>query len=356
MKKQIVAAVITDTHMKPANIELVKSVFEELLQFCVANNVETVFHIGDFFTDRSGQNLDCMLAMLLIIKKFARQNINIHAIPGNHCKPSLDKKVSYLHMYEDLDNFFLYDKGISLSLDNYNRIHYLPFFRDPEILQGHLTNLIIEAKAEKKKKNILLAHIAINGVRNNDGTIVDGSNTVEMFKDFDIVLCGHYHDAQKIADNIFYIGSAYQGNFGETWKDKGFTVLYNDMSTELVPTTFPKYKKTVLDASNPVLANKKLEAFNRNKEAGIVENVRFIFKGSQEEIDNLDITRFKEAGVDVRKENIEMAVLFDDVSEVDFVVLDKKNFIKGWMEYTEKIGMENKKKTKGLKMLNKITD
>ena len=65
--------------------------------------------------------------------------------------------------------------------------------------------------------------MSFDGVANNDGSKVESIIKPSMFSDYKSVLIGHYHNASKIAKNVFYTGSAYQNNYGENITDKGFT-------------------------------------------------------------------------------------------------------------------------------------
>ena len=51
----------------------------------------------------------------------------------------------------------------------------------------------------------------------------------KLFKDFDLVFVAHYHDRITLGENIHYIGSSRQHNFGEDVK-KGYVLLNSDSS------------------------------------------------------------------------------------------------------------------------------
>ena len=56
---------------------------------------------------------------------------------------------------------------------------------------------------------------------NNDGSSVESSIRPSLFKDWGLVLSGHYHDYQELSDNVVHLGSLTQNNFGED-ENKGF--------------------------------------------------------------------------------------------------------------------------------------
>jgi DNA repair exonuclease SbcCD nuclease subunit len=63
--------------------------------------------------------------------------------------------------------------------------------------------------------NIMVTHIGFDGVVNNDGSEVESVLKPNKFSRFTRVLVGHYHNASKLGENVYYTGSVYQNNFGE---------------------------------------------------------------------------------------------------------------------------------------------
>ena len=84
---------------------------------------------------------------------------------------------------------------------------------------------------DKSCYNILYIHEGINGALSTSN---DKELSPNIFKKWDSVLVGHYHNRCKIKNsNIEYIGSSRQHNFGED-EEKGYTIVYNDGSIEFI--------------------------------------------------------------------------------------------------------------------------
>ncbi len=79
------------------------------------------------------------------------------------------------------------------------------------------------------QKRILYIHQGIRGALSQP---TDDELPADMFKKWDKVLVGHYHNRCKFG-NIEYIGSSRQHNFGED-EEKGYTILFSDGDTEFV--------------------------------------------------------------------------------------------------------------------------
>lgn len=120
---------------------------------------------------------------------------------------------------------------------------------------------------DSQKKNVLYIH---EGIRGGLATPSDDELPANIFKGFDSVLVGHYHNRKQISGTqIEYIGSSRQHNFGED-EEKGYTILYTDGSTKFVKNEVnQRYKVIEVDVADmnddfmEMLA--KIKADNRYK-------------------------------------------------------------------------------------------
>jgi hypothetical protein len=149
-----------------------------------------------------------------------------------------------------------------------------------------------------------------------------------MVSFFNKVFVGHYHDESFVGKNIHYIGSAYQANYGENITDKGFTILFDDLSTEKINTKFKKYLKFVIDASDISSAENELERIGETE-----DNIRFVFKGSKTDLDKVNISKFTDSGVQCVLEQDEINDQILKVESGEFKQLDKKEIIRHFLKY-----------------------
>src|SRR5437764_9886702 len=108
----------------------------------------------------------------------------------------------------------------------------------------------------------------------NNGTVIDSESiTPSVFNKFALTLVGHYHDAQVLAEGkIRYIGASLQHNFGEL-THKGVTILYDDLSTEIIPLKYPQYIK--YEVSPKELTSQDIADLKAEREA-TGDNIRVI--------------------------------------------------------------------------------
>jgi len=302
--------IITDTHLKQGNEELVFDIFNQTIQYCLDNNIKRVFHAGDFFTSRTSQSLSVLNMTRKIFRLFYFKDIGLTIIPGNHDKVDLESEDSYLDMFDNYPNIQVIKKETSLLVFNeygYD-VHLLPYFKENGSYLDRLSNIKITSN---QSKNLLITHIAISGVKNNDNSLVDNNLKTDLFNRFDLVVTGHYHNRQQIKDNIWYVGSSHAQNYGED-NGKGMCVIDENLNIEFVQLDFPKYNVFRFECSKideMIKTLCELRAFDYN---------RFIIKGSPEEIDNFNDSIFNK-----RNKGINLELKYEKTSLNSKVELKK---------------------------------
>lgn len=343
--------IITDTHLKAENVELVVDIFKQFIELIKSRGLKTAIHMGDFFTTRSSQSLNCLLAANEIFDLFEAEEIELMIIPGNHDKTSLVSEKSYLSIVcKNRKYIRLIEQETTVVGIGGVVLHFLPYFREGVEYLGRLMELSQDSSfSMSKSKHVLLTHISINGVRNNDGSVVDGDIEIDFFNNMDLVLSGHYHNRGKVSKKIIYIGSAYQANFGED-TDKGFAILNSDLSIEYVQSKFPIYKKVTIDADDTEKANELLKKY-----ADTEDNIRFVFKGDQQQIESIDANKYTTSGISVQFDNVvDRGVLFDEVEDAEMISFERKSVLRNYVQYANKQQFNQSQMKQGMDMLKEI--
>ncbi len=316
---------ITDTHVDENNIELVDSIFEQTISYCIENSVSVIFHLGDWFKSRKGQPQSVLSFTKNVFKKIGDNNIKLYIIPGNHDKSDLSSKESFLDSYSDYKNIHLIDTYDIIDFDKLT-LFFLPFFKE-EVYLDYLK--IISLEASKSRNSYLFTHQALNGVKNNDNSIVEGNIGTNLFNNFNQVFVGHYHNVQKYS-NIYYIGSSHPVNFGED-NNKGI-VLFDTESqeTQRIKLNYPEYKK--LEINIEALTMSDINDLVKMKNDSD-DNIRLIVKGKSEAINSFDRTLLQNNGIDVelKSDEVEKQMIKADDDEYDIFTVDSikeefKNF------------------------------
>lgn len=334
--------VITDLHLDINNIEIVRKIVHQSIDIAKQLQLTTLFVGGDVFTSRKSQFLAVLLAWNDILDYAQQQGIYIVAIPGNHDKADYTSKESYLDIYQEHENFELVRDYRSFELGKYT-LHLVPFFDEASTY----TNYLKLAKP-KGDYDILLTHIAVNGVRNNDGSQVEQGIGKSSFSKYFKVLVGHYHDIQQVGKNIHYIGSIRQKDYGED-DQKGFTVVYDDGSHELMVSEFDKFVTIKVDLDTTDI--KQLNVLKKHY-ADSQDHIRFKFTGSKEKVTALDKSTFDALGIDVKCEYKDVEINLSYEQAKAFTGFDSSKIKSEWSEFCQQ--NDDIDQQQGLQLLNEI--
>lgn len=337
--------IITDLHLNSSNLDEVSKIIRQAILKAKELGLEHLYVGGDVFDSRKSQPLAVLQCWIDILGFAELKGITLRTIPGNHDKADYTSEESYLDVYEDHPSFELVRSYAKFKVGKYT-MHMIPFFEERETYGEYLKKVEFA-----QKNNILLTHVAVDGVRNNDGSVVEDLIDTNIFKKFDKVFVGHYHDKQQIDNTIFYIGSILQKNYGED-VNKGFTVMYDDGTHELLQSEFKKFETVKIDLDT--LDQESLTDLRR-QHSDSSNNVRFKFTGTKEKIAALDKSKFDSVGIDVKCEykDVEVEVSFQEASVFSvFSGFDGEKIKDEWKEFCEK--NEDIDKKQGLSYLQKV--
>lgn len=352
-KKNPIAILVNDLHLNKDNGELVKNIFHQALLLADGIGVDYIFIGGDVFTNRSGQPLSCLIDLSNMIESAKKMDKKVIAIPGNHDKTDASDESSYLDIF-DCENFEVVSRFRLISFDKCV-VGFIPYFNDERWI--HEFNLLNRYKRDIlsgdviDKQSFLITHMGMDGVMNNDGTIVTSEIKSDMFfGSWNKVLVGHYHNASKVGKNIYYTGSAYQGNFGETIEDKGFTIMYDDGSIESVQSTFPHYIKYVVDVNDSESLMDIINGYKDNK----VDNIRIVFRGSRTDLQKINVSEMNGYGFDCKFEANEKIEAMSESNMNIVMSYDKKSIMSDFLNFCKENDIKGDMKAYGIKLLKLI--
>ncbi len=342
---------ITDTHSDKDNIREVNDVLFQCLDLAEELGVKYIFHLGDIFTNRTGQGLRVLLAVRRWIKAAHKKGIIICFIAGNHDKTDLDSLDSYLDVYDTFENVVVFRKGDFIIVKGV-LLAFLPYFKENGAYPKRLAKLVSKiAEIDRDVKcKILLTHIAVDGVKNNDGSPVENELTAKSFKAFDDVLIGHYHNRSEVG-NLTYIGSGLPHNYGEN-NDKGFTILYSDGSFDFQRSKFSKYLKFPIDLGKKKAKKQMQKVLDLHGDSE--HHVRVMLRGTEEQLSAVDSRELEQAGIEVKKESKNVLKSINAAENDEFIEFDKKAIMRGFLEYCKDNEITSKQRSVGLGYLKNV--
>lgn len=342
--KSKIALLINDIHIDRATVDTAITVFNDAVKYAVENGIEDIIIGGDVFTNRSGQPLMCLNAWRSMIDHAATNKVHLHVIPGNHDKTDPDDIHSYLNVFGDglFNHLYMYESAINIRGVEFVLI---PHFSKEKWCE--------RLKVVAKERNfdcgvsILVTHIAINGVRNNDGTVVEDAIEPSLLDSYSKVLVGHYHNASHVGKNIYYTGSAYQNNFGETISDKGFTVIYDDGSLEHVQSRFPRFVNVEIKATDRESLKNIVEKYS----VGTEDRVRIKIVGTRSECEKINVQEIRDAGIECKFSTDEENQAVEIACTDSVTTFDKAKIKKAFLEFCGENGIRGNELKAGLEYL-----
>lgn len=333
--------IFTDIHLKPGNEEEVFSACEEIVSYCKENHLRDALCLGDVFDSRIAQRQSVLTCWSDCLNLFNENDITLHVLRGNHDTAVYDEHDSFLEAYRDRPNFDL------LSILSARRINdivcwFLPYYTD-QVLIEELSHIL-----EPEKNNYyLFGHFSIQGSQ-NQGVEIESKLSRDLFKGFKKVILGHFHDYQEVSKQIVHLGSLFQNNFGETDKNKGFWVFYEDGSIKNIPLKEKiSYKKIEIDLSS-ITEKQAVSLINKFKKDNPNDKLRVEIFGEASTVKAFDKSRFE--GIDIKKKYIEIEKDLD-IEEREIKSLSQQDIVEKFKVFCKENDYNYKE---GLTILNEI--
>jgi len=233
------------------------SIFDEMIDYILNNNIEVFAFAGDLYKN----NLPSPTIQDEVNKRFKRlsdNNIHTFIIDGNHDVSKLSTSKSAMKTYDtfSIPNIIhskFFNKHIYKSKDGraYQFI-MLPTYTTKEELIDLINNI------DYTLPTIFIGHLTIRGALLNDWLIEDKEEYIDkdIFNKPNVkaVILGHLHKYQviNIEPLIFYTGSPDRIDFTEEKQNKGFVILdiNNTVKYNFIENNAEKFFTLKLDIEN----------------------------------------------------------------------------------------------------------
>lgn len=223
MSKTPIAVLISDIHYNLNTLEIADKCLNMALSKSKDLDVPLII-AGDLHDTKANIRGECIKKIRKTLDKGDPREIFI--LIGNHDK--INEKSNDNSLYFLKGHAYLVDTPMELRGFN-----FIPYQHDPKEMKTILSEI--------EKGSLIIMH---QGVKNaNSGDYFNDKSAIDIscLADFRVI-SGHYHSRQDI-NTLTYIGNPYTLTFGEA-KDpkKGFLILYEDRSTEVIYTNMREHK------------------------------------------------------------------------------------------------------------------
>jgi hypothetical protein len=212
-----------------------------LSQLYKEHKCDGLIDLGDTTDDRQAIPIPTIHAVLRPLEAF-KGGHNIKLI-GNHEQwlksTEVHPGVMYSHVFHVVENA----KVVRFGDVAFACVSYID---DQTTLKNAIKD-VLEKAGKCCKKVVFLGHFSLAGASAHGMRLDDGLDP----SDFPMVglgFLGHIHKHQEIKKGLFYVGSPFQQDFGETNETKYVAILDTDsMGVEWIDTGLPKYRRSTLE-------------------------------------------------------------------------------------------------------------
>lgn len=304
--KKPIFVIWNDIHLGTGNEDAVLVSTNHIISYMLENQLDTLVFAGDFFHSRTNQTENVLNTANKILEYIHSVGIRHILIPGNHDRTSYFSYTSFLDVFSYHPGVELYTKTTNIDIKGV-KVTLLPFFDD---------SMLVPMIEESEGGDILISHFEMAGSSHLGKVSEKTSITKTSLKKWKKTYLGHYHNTHEISRNIVHLPSLRQSSFGED-SLKGFSVIYDDLSYEIIPGVFKKFNKLTLDINE--LSNEDIkELIKVHKDSP--DTVRFEFEGTESRLKALDKEQFIGTGIDVK---LKFEKIYS-VQEVELPILIKK--------------------------------
>lgn len=233
----------------------VRHFFKVLREIYDEHACDGLIDLGDTTDDRSSipvPTIDTLIENLAAYES----GWNMKLI-GNHEQYTRDARVHVGRLFE---HRFVVVEGVS-TFKSPDSDAIFVFASFPGSYAKLTEELMAIAHKFRGKKLVLFGHFQVIGCSLNSGLAHDGVPK-EVIEQFKIGFLGHVHKPQTVTPGVYYVGSPFQQNFGESYESKRVGIFDTQtLEVKWVPMTergFPVYR-TITAREFPMLVKEDSE-------------------------------------------------------------------------------------------------
>ena len=242
-------ALITDTHWGVRNdnqsfLDMINRFHGEVFfPYIKENNIDTVIHLGDIVDRRKYISYTTLRDMNKnFIEKCQIESLDLHILIGNH--DVTYKNTNEVNSINELYNEDIkgYSEAQEVEFDGC-KILFLPWINNQNLEQSM-------RMIKGSTSQVVMGHLEIAGCLMQRGMVNEHGLKIDTFKDFDIVMSGHYH-TRSITKNVHYLGCPYELTWSDYQDPKGFHVFDTDTrELEFIENPIHMFHKVFYDDSD----------------------------------------------------------------------------------------------------------
>lgn len=279
----------SDIHFQQKDLKRIISTSKWIEETFKKEKVTSIICMGDIIHTRENVHVPSLSNCFSFLNNLSKIT-DLHVILGNH-----DFNLKNDIKYSSLDGLEIFSKNIKLykelkriQIENIS-CQMVPWLSKPN---------------EEYLDDIVFGHLEFNGAKKNLNSICKTKYEIPNFKR---IFSGHFHHFHHLADNMTYIGSPLQFNFGDSGDEKGITI-YNPENDKIEFIKNPEWdhfkiiyinSKQDIDYSKfqdkkvqIIFENESLVEYQKIQKEFLKNGIISIEKKSRKEIENESIQEY----------------------------------------------------------------
>jgi DNA repair exonuclease SbcCD nuclease subunit len=217
-------------------------VLRKMREYGEAHGIRNSIFLGDIFEINDYIDVDVYDAVYRELRQFQRAII----VPGNHDISAIRKSGEALTPFGPFEVFVTVIKEPFTEI--FPGVHCVPYHPDPQHMKE-----TFRALSKESKRIVLLSHVSVEGgkVGPKKYLLRCPIKLRDLYPDrWDLILLSDFHTRQKLAKNVWYMGSPIQHTFGETHEPCFWDVevVSGRMlgTVKKIPTNLPKFVRAFI--------------------------------------------------------------------------------------------------------------
>lgn len=231
----------SDIHIRNTSEDVVfDKVFPGLLEATNEYNDKEIGFLGDIWHFRHEASVRLLNKFLDTLNDWTKEGINVHILPGNHDQIDVNGR-NALELFDGVAKVYTNPEYLSDEYIEEGGRLWLPYRKNKQ----EIIDALDLVPKNKRKTTTVFYHGGLLNAWMNDCIRDPDGLPPEVFKEFKIVLLGHYHARQDMG-NCHYIGSPYQTRSDESGQDKGYAIWDGDKFTRVTTKWGKRYHRVEL--------------------------------------------------------------------------------------------------------------
>ena len=246
----------SDLHLKPESEQVaLGEVLPGIRAACRRHDDKVVGFLGDWWHLRYAVDVRLQNAVRDELLRWQQDGIELIVLVGNHDQVDVAGR-NAMEVFGDLPHVTVVseprwrDDGL-----------WIPY----RVRRQDIVAALLLPKPRASIPSVLFMHHGVRGAMMNSQVADTEGLELDLFQNFDTILCGHYHQRQQVGTKLHYVGSPWQTKADEIGQSKGYAVWNGGVLHYYDAAWGPRHYKVVVGSADQVVDLSMVRACDKVK-------------------------------------------------------------------------------------------